>query len=113
MPTANIFWNQKSLEEKWVFKPEFIVEFKKKLAEILSCNDRDLDPKEVSIRIINTYTEGMISEMECDISAYSYPERIQKQDEICNEVKEWIKKNLPETQNVSVWLSLSELWHSF
>ena len=51
----------------------------------------------------------MISEMECDISAYSYPERIQKQDEICNEVKEWIKKNLPETQNVSVWLSLSEL----
>lgn len=51
----------------------------------------------------------MISKIECDISAYSYPERVKRQDEICNDVKNWIKENLPDILDVSVWLSLSEL----
>lgn len=53
-----------------------------------------------------------IAETEIIIIAHSYKERIQKQDKICLEIKNFLISHNPSLKSVYVWLQLSELGHS-
>lgn len=55
----------------------------------------------------------MIGGVEVDIHAHAFQERIEKQDEICLSVMDYIQKKEPSVGAVKVWLILSELGHSW
>ncbi len=55
----------------------------------------------------------MIGDIELEISAHAFEERVKKQDEICLEVMNYLKNKKPSLGNVKVWLKLSELGHSW
>ena len=106
MPTINIYPN-KDLPEQ-----EIINKLRPFAAEHLSCGDIILKPEEVSIRFIKS-TGQMIGNVELEISVHAFKERINRQDEIANEFREFLMKEFPEIGDVRVWLKLSELGHSF
>lgn len=107
MPAVNLYWATEKISQ------EQIILLKQYIAELLSCHDRVLDSSEISIRVINTSVQHMIADIECDIYAYNYPERIEKQDEICNKIREYLLQHTQWLTDARVWLILSELWHSF
>ena len=82
------------------------------IARKLTCGERTLKPKEVSINVIVPSARLPIADVEIKIVAYSYPERVEKQDEICLAVKNFIISHKPSLGSVFVWLQLSELGHS-
>lgn len=55
----------------------------------------------------------MIGDTEIEISAASFPERVENQDEICVAVASFVKSKAPYLGEVQVWLKLSELGHSW
>ena len=110
MPTINIYYKSDSDSRK--LQP-FIPKLKKYLAEKLTCGDIKLTPAEISIRFILTQGGEMIGNVELEITAYAFPERVEKQDEICNEVRQYIQENYPSIGEVRVWLILAELGHSW
>ena len=86
MPSVNIYTNEKNvdkLEKSIIYIKEFI-------AKKLSCDNRKVEANEISIRIIVPSVSSTISETEIVMIAHSYPERIQKQDEICLSIKNFI-----------------------
>ncbi len=109
MPTVNIFSKNTSQEEL----NELSLDLKPLIAKKLTCGNIKLTPEEVSVRII--YIEGgnMIGKVEIEIKAHAFKERIEKQDGICNEVREYIMDKYKSLGDVRVWLVLSELGHSW
>lgn len=108
MPTVNIFHTEKTNELNDLsnkLKPYF--------AEKLSCGDIILTPEEVSIRLVLIDGGDMIGNVEVEIKAHVFKERVEKQDEICNDVRNYIMKKYPSLGDVRVWLILSELGHSW
>lgn len=83
------------------------------LAEKLSCGDIKLSPKEISIRILNIEDDNMIGTVELEIKAHAFKERVEKQDEICNDVRQYIMQKDASLGDIRVWLILSELGHSW
>ncbi|MFA5084610.1 MAG: hypothetical protein WC475_04515 [Candidatus Paceibacterota bacterium] len=110
MPSINIYTNDKKR-----IKPleHILSEFRDFAARELSCGDRTLASNEISLRILMPEASMQIADTEIEMSAYHYPERVRKQDDICLSVKKYIEKNCPQAGSVYVWLSLSELGHSF
>lgn len=110
MPTVNIYFSK----EESVSKLETIVpELKSYLAEKLTCGGIKLNPSEISIRLIRVSGGKMIANVELEITAHHFPERVKKQDQICLDVMDYIKEKLPSVGDVKVWLKLSELGHSW
>lgn len=112
MPTVNIYYRNQKTE----FRDEFVQLLKAHVSEELTCGDIKLSPEEVSVRIL--YVDkmgysGMLGDVEIEISAHAFPERVTKQDEICREVTAFCKEKIPEVGKVKVWLQLSELGHSW
>jgi len=81
------------------------------IAKVLSCGDRALALDEVSIRILESAYAESIAQIEVLVTAFSYTERINNQDHICLEIKNYLQQNFPE-YSFFVWLQLSELGHS-
>jgi len=109
MPTVNIFSekvNQKEIKN-------LALELKPLVANKLSCGDIKLTPKEVSVRVIYIEDGNTIGKVEIEIKAHAFKERIEKQDIICNEIRDYIMKKYKSLGDVRVWLILSELGHSF
>ena len=92
---------------------EITPRLKEYVAEQLSCGDRKLTSGEVSVRIIRVEGKGMIADVELEITAHAYEERIEKQDEICRNIRSYVLKEIPSFEDVQVWLKLSELGHSW
>lgn len=88
-------------------------DLRKFIAAQLTCGDIALTPDEISIRFIETIGDFMIGGVEVDIHAHAFQERIEKQDEICLSVMDYIQKKEPSVGAVKVWLILSELGHSW
>ena|SRR3989338_7237153 len=109
MPTVNIF-SKNSLHEDLI---TLSLELKPLIAEKLTCGDIKLTPEEISIRIIKVENGDMIGEVELEIKAHAFKERIEKQDEICNDVRKYIINKYKSLGDVRVWLVLSELGHSW
>jgi len=110
MPTVNVFYKNKEQLEKL---ESIISGLKKYISEKLTCGDISLTPEEISVRFITTAERGMIGQVEVEITAAAFSERVKKQDEICLEVANYIKKKIPVVGEVKVWLILSELGHSW
>lgn len=109
MPTVNIFYTNEN-------QPQPITDnallLKKLIAKELTCGDISLSPDEVSLRLIKTSNAGMIAELEVEITAHAFGERVPRQDEICNIVREFLMNKI-EVKDVRVWLLLPELGHSW
>ncbi len=48
-----------------------------------------------------------------EIKAQQYSDRVKRCDEICLHLKEFVLSHAPYLPDVSVWLELTELGHSF
>lgn len=81
-------------------------------ARELSCAERVIDSKEMSLRIIVPDASLKIADTEIEIMAFGYPERVKRQDEICLSIQEYVQRTCPDAGSVYVWLQLSELGHS-
>jgi len=110
MPTVNIYY--KSDTDSRELQP-LVPKLKKYLAEKLSCGDIKLTSAEISMRFVSVQGGGMIGNIELEITAHAFPERVKKQDEICRDVMNYIKREVPEVGEVRVWLKLCELGHSW
>ena len=109
MPTVTIFCLKKDNSQLI----NLIKGLKIFLAEKLTCGAIKLSPKEISIRILNSEGNDMIGTVELEIKAHAFKERIEKQDEICNDVRHYIMQKDTSLGDVRVWLILSELGHSW
>ena len=109
MPTVNIY----SKNNKGESIQTLISDLKKYLAEKLTCGEIQLKPEEISIRFINVAGGEMIGDIEVEIKAHSFPERVKKEDEISKEIMNYLKDKIPALGEVKVWLQLSELGHSW
>lgn len=109
MPTVNIFH---TTQEQSAQVNQLASELKTYLAKELTCGDIQLSSDEVSIRLISTVNAGMIAELEVEITAHSFSERVTKQDEVCNNVRKYLMDKIP-VSDIRVWLLLPELGHSW
>ena len=109
MPLVNIYFQQAEATGQL---QKLTPDLKKFLAEKLTCGDISLSPSEISVRFIDVVGGDMIAEIELEIAAHSFPERVKKQDQICLEVMQYFQKKTG-IENVRVWLQLSELGHSW
>lgn len=108
MPSINIYTDNsraKSLEN-------ILPELRKFTAQALSCEELQLKPDELGLRVIVPFASLQIADTEVKMNAYHFPERIKNQNMICLSVKQYLEKVCPEAGSVYVWLQLSELGHS-
>lgn len=110
MPTVNIYFLEQTKTEDL---QSFIPNLKAYLAEKLTCGDIKLTTDEISIRFVRVSGGEMIADVEIEITAHAFPERVKEQDGICLEVMNYIKENVPSIGGVKVWLILAELGHSW
>jgi RecA-family ATPase len=109
MPTVNTYFE----DEKLVPQLDAITpELKEVVAEQLTCGDRALQPNEVTVRKLLSRGKGLMADVEMDIVAAPYKERVERQDEICRFIRRFVLDNLEGVNDVQVWLPLSELGHS-
>ena len=85
---------------------------KEVVADQLTCGDRALQPNEITVRKILSLGAGLMADVELDIAAAAYKERVDKQDEICRFIRKFVFENIDGIKDVQVWLPLSELGHS-
>src|SRR3989344_6886996 len=109
MPIVNVYHKK---EEDLKILVSITPSLKEYISERLS-GERKLRSKEISIRLISVEGDGMIGNIELEITAYGYEDRIKRQDEICNEIREYMKKELPSVGDIRVWLVLCQLGHSW
>lgn len=110
MPTLNIFFQEKKHQQNL---QQMQKKLKSLIAERLSCGDIQLTANEISIRLIRVGRSNMIGNVEIEITAHAFSERVEKEDEICNDIRKYLEANYPELGKVRVWLILSELGHSW
>jgi hypothetical protein len=110
MPVVNLFYRNREHEPQIVTAMDPL---KNHIAEQLTCGDIILSPEEVSIRALCSLGEGMITDIEIDMTAAPFQERIDKQDEICLNVRSYAKEQMPDANDVKVWLNLHELGYGF
>lgn len=108
MPSVNVFLTSKEHQQLLLTHCDGLKEL---LARELSCDERELQPNEISVRVIRTVSrKGMLADVELDITAAAYHERVTRQDNICSLVSAWFR-NIAGIE-VKTWLALSELGHS-
>jgi len=111
MPIINTYYSSDAQKDICL---KLVHNLKQEAATLLSCGDITLEPSEVSVRLIETHPKGLISRgVEIEIFAHAFKERVEKQDEICLKVREYLMKAAPELGDVRVWLMLAELGHSW
>lgn len=110
MPTVNVFYHNQTIEGRL---ESFIDPLKESVAWDLGRGERKLKPDEVSVRLIKSLAKGMLADVEIDITAAPYRDRVEEQDFICQRVRNLALEHLLEADNVLVWLNLHELGHSW
>jgi len=109
MPTVNVYYQKTGNLRKL---DALVPKMKNYFAEKLTCGDISLTPEEISVRFIEIKGKGMIGNIELEIKAHAFGERIKNQDKVCLDAVAFIKKEIPSIKNVKIWLQLSELGHS-
>jgi hypothetical protein len=109
MPTVNIFYEHDSQQDQL---KSLIPETKEFIAELLSNEDIKLGTDEVSVRVVRSSGGGMLAEIEVEVTAHAFRSRVEKQDEICLKIQDFMQKKLSNT-TVNIWLLLPELGHSW
>lgn len=108
MPTVNIY----SYSEPSEALKGIIDDLKTLLAKELTSSELPLSPGEISVRCLQVSGQ-MIGAVEIEIHAHAFPDRVARQDAICNTVRSFVLERLPNIGDVRVWLILSELGHSW
>lgn len=108
MPTINIYYKSDDQSHELEGITPDIKEY---AAKILTCGDISLKPHEISVRLIKA-GGAMIGEVEAEINAYAFDDRVKKQDELCLGLADFIQ-NKSSIKDVKAWLILSELGHSW
>lgn len=109
MPIVNTYFSSDKQKDMVL---GHIQDLKELIAKQLTRNDIQLKIKEITVRLLWAPSEGMIADIELEIFAHAFDEREEKQDDICIFIRNHIMKNVPELNDVRVWLILSELGHS-
>ncbi len=107
MPLVNVYAAH-DVEEKLT---SIMAELKQFIADQLASKEITLTPAEISVRLVGVKGGGMIANVELEITAAAFPERVEKQDQICLKVMEFFKEKTGFENRV--WLILSELGHSW
>ena len=81
------------------------------VAEQLTCGDIALTPDEVSVRFVEVQGGSMLGDVEAEIVAHAFPERVARQDEICRNIMRYLEER--GLERPKVWLMLGELGHSW
>ena len=110
MPTVNIYYTNKKSMRKL---STLAAKLKPFVAKELTCGNISLKPNEVSVRLIPSEGRAMIGDVEIDVTAHAFAERVSKQDKICLNIQKFVKENAPSLGSVYVWLQLCELGHSW
>ncbi len=108
MPTANVYYTK--LDQKNAVE-RITSDLKTFIAKELTCGDISLDPKEVSVRPIKVEGSGMIGDIEVEVKAHAFQERVENQDGFCLDLERFLERRTG-IRNVKTWLILSELGHS-
>lgn len=109
MPTINIFYrNERHVTQLKEMTPPL----KDYIAEQLTCKEITLNSGEVSVRLLQALVRGMLANVELDITAAPYAERVERQDEICLNVRQFVLDHITGLEDAQVWLNLHELGHS-
>lgn len=109
MPTVNVFHASNEQAQQII---ELQSQLKNYLAKELSCGDITLSPDEVSIRLIKTANAGMIAELEVEVTVHAFDERVERQDEIANSIRDYLLQNI-QAKDIRVWVLLPQLGHSW
>jgi hypothetical protein len=109
MPTVNIFYTSDEQAGQVI---ELQSQLKDYFAKELSCGDISLIPEEVSIRLVKATNAGMIAELEVEVTVHAFDERVQKQDEIANNIRDYLLSKV-KAQDIRVWVLLPQLGHSW
>ncbi|MGF7228616.1 MAG: hypothetical protein ACQR33_01375 [Candidatus Saccharibacteria bacterium] len=109
MPTVNFFYQNDAHLKRL---DELMQDIKTLVASELSCGDIQLDTSEVSVRLIRSEGSGMIADLEVEITAHAFQERVDKQDKICLRTRDYLVQKIPKTE-IRVWLLLPQLGHSW
>jgi len=109
VPTINIYFQN----DNYASDLEALTnELKIFVADKLTCGDRKLNSNEISVRLLQSGGKGMLAKVELEITAAPYKERVEKQDQICLDVRQFILEHVENLDDAQVWLSLNELGHS-
>ena len=108
MPTVNIYYKNDADSSSLCMLAD---KLKAYLASELTCSNITLDKHEISIRLVKVGQEGPLGEIELDITAHAFAERIERQDAICRNTKRYLEKAAPSLGNIRVWLHLCQLGH--
>ncbi|MDO8650078.1 MAG: hypothetical protein Q7K33_02090 [Candidatus Berkelbacteria bacterium] len=109
MPTVNVYYRDEAQSSRI---KEITPELKEFVAKELTCGEIALKSDEVSVRLVKVEGSGMIGEVEVEVSAFAFEERIKKQDEICLNLMNFIRAKT-KIGDVKAWLALCELGHSW
>lgn len=110
MATVNIFHDSEHLASHIQTK---LPELKSCIARELTCDESALTADVISVRLIKVHSLGMIAPIEVEITAHAFEGRIERQDEICLHVREFLQHQLTDVRDVRVWLLLPQLGHSW
>jgi hypothetical protein len=111
MPTVNIYTDEAvSIDPLIAIVPKI----KEQLAQDLTVTEKNLEPNEISVRIITAKGAGMIAPVEVEITAHNFEERALRADTICLALRELLKNGMPlSVKDIRVWIILVELGHSW
>ncbi len=110
MPTVNVFYRNSAHEN--ALSALAGGPLQERVAEELTCPEIKLATDEVSVRLLRALGKGMLAPVEMDIIAADFPERVERQDEICRNVRQFVLGQIPELYDAKIWLSLNELGHN-
>ena len=110
MPTVDISYQKKSEFDALVPVSPMLRAY---IADVLTCQSFKLTPEEVSMRFMQVDGAGcMMNNVNIDITAHAFPERVEKQDKICHDISDYLRKEVPSVGEVKVWLRLCQLGHN-
>jgi hypothetical protein len=109
MPTVNFFIQD---NDHKIRLNKRTLDIKSYIARELTCGNIQLSSSEISIRFIDSKGSGMLGDVEVEMTAHAFDERVKKQDEICLNVRDYLSELLPDA-NIRAWLLLPQLGHSW
>lgn len=107
MPSITIFF----VDSTWIEPLVALMgDLADEAAKHLSTADIILDADHISVRLVEVTWGRMIAPVELEVSAHAFPSRVQRQDDICSYLRDWLAdRNVP----ARVWLQLSDLGYGY
>lgn len=109
MPTINACYADEQYHVQLSQATKPLKEF---VAQELTCGDIQLQPHEISVRLLKTESDGRLTNVELEITAHAFGDRIKKTKRDMSEYPQVLMSKI-DAKEVRVWLVLAELGHSW